>query len=177
MKKIIIVEIIIVLISISIYYYFLWPQQKEFSNVKNEYTLKKDSLHNAEIKISNKDMLLNDIANLEQKIPLTKKQKLPSQAEIPIILDKIKRNAEEAKIEISLEKGDIISQSFYSELPVEMIIRGGYHNLGKFIFSMSQMSCTINITDLNINALNKEISSHAIECGLKANINVSNPEL
>lgn len=87
---------------------------------------------------------------LEQKLAeaLTK---LPEEKEIPSLLTQINTLGQQAGLEFLLFKPTSpLPRGFYSEVPIQLRIEGGYHALGVFFDKLSKMERIVNIADLKI---------------------------
>lgn len=83
-------------------------------------------------------------------------QQLPSQAEVPGLLDEVSR--------LGLTSGLLIEhiqwspeelQPFYAELPLKMVLVGGYHDLGLFVSSLASLPRIVTLHDFALAPLNE----------------------
>jgi type IV pilus assembly protein PilO len=99
-----------------------------------------------------KDELLSRNAELQQKL-LEVQQKFPSSTEVTDLLKQVSVLGQQSGLDIELWKprGKVKSPSnLYYEIPVEIEVLGGYHDVGLFFDSVSKLSRIVNITDLSM---------------------------
>ena len=76
---------------------------------------------------------------------------LPSSAEIPAFLQSIHAQAELAGLNIlTFQQRGEKKKGFYAAIPVAMSIRGTYHAINKFFYSIGQMRRIINISNVRL---------------------------
>ena len=74
---------------------------------------------------------------------------LPQNAEIPAFLDDLNRLAELSGLETaSVTPQPETPENFYISVPVELEIRGKYHQLAKFFYNVSRLERAINMQNL-----------------------------
>jgi len=78
-------------------------------------------------------------------------KQLPAQAQVPELLDEISR--------LGLSNGLLVEhiqwlpevlQTFYAELPLQMTLVGGYHELGLFVSAMASLPRIVTLHDLSL---------------------------
>lgn len=76
--------------------------------------------------------------------------KLPQKREIPNLLDTVSSLAKDAGLEVRrfAPQTDVI-KDFYAEIPVNVEMKGSYHNVAIFFDELSRFSRIINIDDIN----------------------------
>lgn len=77
--------------------------------------------------------------------------KLPNKKEIPQLLVEISNRGRETGLDFELfqPKGEV-PKGFYAEVPVDVKVVGGYHDVATFFDKISRMDRIVNITDLSI---------------------------
>jgi type IV pilus assembly protein PilO len=84
-------------------------------------------------------------------------QLLPPQKEIAVLLRKVAVAGEQTDIDFLLfEPSEPMAQTFYTEHPVSVKVRGGYHDLGEFLAGLAGMTRIVNVTNLDLKALDQE---------------------
>lgn len=78
-------------------------------------------------------------------------KQLPSDTEVPGLIDDITRTAldNELKIE-SIELQNERRTEFYVELPIDIVVEGNYHNIGAFISGVANLSRIVTLHDFVI---------------------------
>jgi len=76
---------------------------------------------------------------------------LPNDKEIPTLLTNIAGLAKESGLEVELFKPVAeIPRGFYAEVPVDLKLRGTYHELGMFAYQIGQLSRIVNLNTLRL---------------------------
>jgi len=83
--------------------------------------------------------------------------RLPSDIEVPGLLEDIDDKATEARLEINSinPKGEVQTE-FHIELPIEVNVTGGYHEFGAFISGIAGMPRIVTLHDLAISRAKNE---------------------
>jgi len=87
---------------------------------------------------------------------------LPNSKEIPDLLSNLSAKAREAGLEIILFRPRAENyQDFYAEIPVDIVVRGGFYNASQFFEQVGKLNRPINID--NIDLKNPKISGDRVE--------------
>lgn len=79
---------------------------------------------------------------------------LPDQKEIPDLLTNISNKARESGLDILLFRPKPENpQEFYSEIPVDVTVRGGFHNLVAFFDQVGRLNRLVNINNIEMKNL------------------------
>lgn len=82
---------------------------------------------------------------------------LPDKKEIPSLLTNISKLGIESGLEfIRFKPMNEIPSGFYAKVPVEIIVKGTYHEVATFFDKVSKLSRIVNITDVNIGGAKDE---------------------
>ncbi len=79
------------------------------------------------------------------------KRALPESEEIPSLLTNISRSGQDEGLEFVLfqpQKEE--ASTFYSEIPIQMRIKGRYHDMALFLYKISRLDRIVNISNLNL---------------------------
>jgi len=91
-----------------------------------------------------------DIAKLRKDLQEAM-NRLPEQKEIPGLLTSVTQAGIQKGLEFKLFKPDKpIEQDFYAEIPVKIIVLGGYHDLARFFESVARLPRIMNVRNLAI---------------------------
>ena len=76
---------------------------------------------------------------------------LPDKKEIPELLSSISSRASEAGLQILTfrPRGENL-RDFYAEIPVDIVVRGGFHNVVKFFDEVGRLDRLVNIQNIGI---------------------------
>ena len=92
----------------------------------------------------------SEIAKLEEDLAIIL-AKLPEQKESPRLLTAVSEAGRDAGLEFILfEPLEPVSKKFYAEIPVKMIVTGGYHDIAVFADSVSHLPRIATITEITI---------------------------
>jgi type IV pilus assembly protein PilO len=87
---------------------------------------------------------------------------LPDSKEIPDLLSTLSAKAREAGLEIILFRPRAENlQDFYAEIPVDIVVRGGFYNAAQFFEQVGRLNRPVNID--NIDLKNPKISGDRVE--------------
>lgn len=76
---------------------------------------------------------------------------LPPETEMSSFLDALNNHAELAGLQIDLVRPlEEEGVGFYAKIPVELNVRGRYHDLAKFFYNVGQLERVINIENINL---------------------------
>jgi type IV pilus assembly protein PilO len=80
-------------------------------------------------------------------------RQLPSDTEVPGLLEDISHTGLAAGLEFkSISLGSETKKEFYIELPISIIVRGGYHSLGAFVSGVSALPRIVTLHDFQISS-------------------------
>lgn len=76
---------------------------------------------------------------------------LPERKEIPDLLSSVSSKAREARLEILIfrPRGENL-QEFYAEIPVDIVVRGGFHELVTFFDEVGQLNRLVNMQNIEM---------------------------
>lgn len=78
-------------------------------------------------------------------------RQLPGETEVPGLLEDITQTGVGNGLEFeSIDLGNLVSKDFYSELPIKIELRGGYHAVGTFVSGISALPRIVTIHDFSI---------------------------
>ena len=116
---------------------------------QKEITLKKDFEGKA-FKAANLDAYRKQMVEMEESFGALVSQ-LPSDTEVPGLLEDITNKGLESGLEIeSINLGQEKSEEFYVELPIEISVKGGYHDLGAFVSGIAGLPRIVTLHDFSI---------------------------
>jgi type IV pilus assembly protein PilO len=76
---------------------------------------------------------------------------LPTTKEMPQLLTEITQAGEQAGVEFKLFKPEAAKpQEFYNENPVQVQVKGGFHQVGVFLSRVANLGRIVNVTELHL---------------------------
>lgn len=121
-----------------------------------------EQIKNARIERTRKRNLTRDSAKLKKQLDELNQMlrkavaQLPDRKEIPELLSSISGRAREAGLEILIFRPQAENlRDFYAEIPVDIVVRGGFHNVVTFFDDVGRLNRLVNIR--NIEMRNPEV--------------------
>ena len=135
----------------------LQPSIAQLQLQREAQTALKAEFESKALQVANLDAYLVHMQGLEGLFSVLLKQ-LPSQAEVPDLLEEVSR--------LGLASGLVIEhiqwlpevlQPFYAELPLQMILAGGYHDLGLFVSDLASLPRIVTSHDFELAPLSQAV--------------------
>jgi type IV pilus assembly protein PilO len=139
-----------VAILIACYFVFVKDLHKELDRaVANEVTLKQTFQQKA-FQAATLDQYQELMLKMEKDFEFLVSQ-LPEKTQVPGLLDDIDEKGRESGLTIvSIKLQPEVVGDVYVELPIEIIVRGSYHDFGTFVSSVAGMSRIVTLHDYTI---------------------------
>ena len=158
--------------GLILYYNFLLKPQFASFNAKNkEYRVVRGRVKNEEAMIANEASLNRQYDNFQKQAEYLQKR-LPAQDQISSLLEDFSSVAESSGVKIlrikpleepvPLNKAKQVNNT-YTEFPILIEARAGYHQLGAFVNKLETMDRFIKITDIDIAGMEKDPRRHDIK--------------
>ena len=104
--------------------------------------------------VANLDAYVIQLHDLEAAFSAMLKQ-LPAQAQVPGLLDQVSQLGKANGLVIErIQWLPEVLQPFYAELPLQMSLAGGYHELGLFVSAMASLPRIVTLRDFALAPLN-----------------------
>lgn len=148
-KYIILAVIIATLVGLFIWQVYL-PKQEEIELLDAKLQALQLELQKAEAYAARYDEFKEELRQVELKLKEALK-KLPEGRDIPDLLDQISESVIKAGLDISsfVPSGQT-AKEFYSEVPVQIQVSGGYHNYAKFADVISKMERIVTLRNIQL---------------------------
>ncbi len=145
------------LILLGLGYWFLWsPAIDEFNQAK----AKEEELR--QVFLTKKAQAIKVEAYKQQMIDIEKTfgallKQLPDKSQMDGLLTDINQAGLGRGLEFDLFKpGQESVADFYAEMPIQIKIRGNYHDIGAFATDISKLSRIVTLNDINISSGSKD---------------------
>ena len=99
--------------------------------------------------------VVGDLARLEAEYErlhdqwLSAQELLPEEKEMPELLRQVTTAGSRSGVEFALfQPGSPVAHEFYTDHPVEVTVRGNYHQVGSFVGRLSNLERIVNVDDL-----------------------------
>lgn len=120
-----------------------------------EATLKKDFESKA-FRVSNLAAYKAQMAEMEESFGSLLKQ-LPRDTEVPGLIDDISSAALSAGLKLNaIDPQAMIQTEFYKELPIDIEVVGGYHEMGAFVSAVAALPRIVTLHDFTIEKQDKD---------------------
>lgn len=120
------------------------------SEKRKEVELKEEYKKKA-FQAANLDAYRKQMVEMEESFGALVSQ-LPSDTEVPGLLEDITEKGLQSNLEIdSIKLGTENAKEFYIELPIEISVTGGYHDLGSFVSGIAGLPRIVTLHDFSIN--------------------------
>lgn len=144
--KIFFAALIVIAILALGWYFKISTQQEELKAAESkEVTLKKD-FADKQAKVVNLEPYRKQLDDMTEMLQTMLRQ-LPSKTEMPDLLNDITQAALGAGIETELfQPGAEVMKDFYAEKPIQLKMRGTYHQFGTFISNVASLPRVVILT-------------------------------
>lgn len=164
-KKLKIAIAVILFLLPVVLFYFLWFQkqnEKIVQLVQQKETLTRE-LQQAKAKAANLPKLQAELDSTETLFEETA-ELLPKEKEIPSLLTNISALGRGSGLDfLTFKPGADIPKDFYSEIPVDIKVRGPYHNMGIFLDQVSKLDRIVTVSNITMGGPKKEGSEMLLD--------------
>jgi type IV pilus assembly protein PilO len=132
------------------YYLHLTEKRATLARAQGEEQTLRKEFEDKSQQVANLDIYRQQKVEMEETFGTLLRQ-LPSDTEVPGLLEDITRAAldNELKIESITLQAEKPSQ-FYVELPIDISVEGNYHRLGQFVSAVANLSRIVTLHDFTI---------------------------
>ncbi len=142
---------VIVAVSVGVFYQFVYTDKKlQIDKLESELQDLQVELEKAEAYAARYDEFKEELRQVDLQLKEALK-KLPEEREIPNLLDQINESVLDAGLSItSFVPQAQTAKEFYSEVPVQLTMGGGYHHLATFADVIGKMERIVTLRDIKI---------------------------
>ena len=139
----------IICLAYGLYFSFVYsPNSDAIANLADSVQIARNEKLVKEKKAGNLARLEKELRDMERKLKEAVAQ-LPDRKEIPDLLTNLSNKAREAGLEIVLFRPrNETFQEFYAEVPVDIVVRGGFHNAVGFFDEVGKLNRIVNIDNI-----------------------------
>ncbi|MBI5675249.1 MAG: type 4a pilus biogenesis protein PilO [Nitrospirae bacterium] len=149
----VIISLIPVVIFIALFVTLVYqPKSKEILSLQGAVAALDKEISSGEVKIRKLDQLIAENALLKAKLAALQEH-LPAEQEVTELLKQVSDLGLKSGLEILLWKPGArraAPSGLYAEIPVEVEVITGYHDLGDFYSHISRLARIVNISGLKI---------------------------
>ena len=135
---------------------FSFPNQRDkLSALKSDYDRKSTELARARATVSDLPRFEAEYDRLHQRW-INAAELLPTDRQVPVLLRKITLAAQQTGVQfVMFRPNDTKVQDHYTELPLQLSVTGGYHQIGSFVAELSNMRRIVTVSNLQLKANSK----------------------
>ena len=149
-QKIGILAGLIVAILLLDYFLFYSPRSDEISKLTQEVENQRNERDKKKKEAANIPKLKEQMAQLDGRLKEAVAQ-LPDRKEIPDLLSSISNKVKESGLDILIFRPRAENiQEFYAEIPVDIVVRGGFHNVATFFDEVGRFNRLVNIANIEL---------------------------
>jgi type IV pilus assembly protein PilO len=142
------------------YFYVYLPSDDKLAKLSEEVVSVRSDRDKKRALSANLSKLQKELQEWDSKLKAAVAQ-LPDRKEIPDLLSSLSTKAREAGLEILLFRPRAENfQEFYAEIPVDIVVRGGFFNAVTFFDEVGKLSRLVNID--NIDLKNPKLGSEPV---------------
>jgi type IV pilus assembly protein PilO len=130
--------------------YFYGPRQGDLAELHQQAAQRRTELEGKKQKTDARASAEKELRDLGAELKRAQ-ARLPDQREIADLLSSVAASGRGAGLEITLfrQKPEVL-HDFYAEVPVEMQMRGTYHDVALFLDSVKRLDRIVNVTNITL---------------------------
>lgn len=157
--RVVIWSLAVLLILVGAYFFFVKNLHSQLDRTAATEQVLKQTFQQKAHQAAALDQYQELMAKMERDFQFLVSQ-LPEKTQVPGLLDDIDEKGRESGLEIgSIKLQDEVVADVYVELPIDIVVKGNYHNFGTFVSSIAGMSRIVTLHDYEIFRDEKESSS------------------
>ncbi|MDA8099399.1 MAG: type 4a pilus biogenesis protein PilO [Nitrospiraceae bacterium] len=145
---------------------FIWqvhiPKTNEIKKLDSDIAVVNTKIRENEAKIKRLDDLRAEVKALQERL-VVMQQQLPMETEVSGLLRQIQGLVNKSGLSLKLWKPDkrkVHSSGLYEEIPINLELTGGYHNVALFFDSVSKLTRIVNM--LNVRMKNAKVGKSGL---------------
>jgi type IV pilus assembly protein PilO len=148
-KILILAGLVAAMVGLYIYLIY-WPNLDLLKKKKAEMGTLENQVRELRIVAANMKRFQDEAAKLREELQVAITQ-LPTSKEIPTLLSNISQLGKDSGLEFLLFKPAAeVSREFYAEIPVEIRVKGTYHNVALFFDRVGMLPRIVNISEVSM---------------------------
>ena len=149
-QKVLIVILTVLLIEGGFYYFIYTNNSTKIRRLEKDIRQMQTRLVRLKKKSRELKKLKQEVTRAKKRLALIS-QLLPKQKEIPSLLDSISRSGTEARLEFLVFKPRKERlKNFYAEIPIDIEVRGTYHQVAIFLDKLSHLQRIVSARNLSM---------------------------
>jgi type IV pilus assembly protein PilO len=162
-RKLILLLVIAGIIVGAYWYGFYRSKARTLNTLEAEYSTKQAKLNENEAIVRNLPRFKEEVDKLNVRLK-TVVRELPNRREIPNLLETISNLGAINGLEVVYVKPNAdVNKDFYAEVPIQIKVKGGYHEVGMFFDAVSKLPRIINISNVTMGNAREDKGSGALQ--------------
>ena len=154
--KILLAVLIFLLPVVLFYFLFFSPKQDKLKGLEQQKTTLAIEVKKAKAAAKNLKKYQDEVAEAKKRFAQTAIV-LPKKKEIPNLLRNISDHGKGAGLDfLSFKPGSEVPKDFYAEIPIDISIRGPYHNMGYFLDQVSKLDRIVTVNNIKMGSPKQE---------------------
>ncbi len=150
--KLVLVLIVCVIVAFGGYHLDTKKQLKNLENVEKQEKQLQQDFEKKQAKASNLAAYRKQLEEMKQSFGAMLRQ-LPNKTEVAELLVDVSQTGLASGLEFELFKPNAeVPREFYAELPIQIIVKGNYHEFGNFISGIASLPRIVTMHDIAITA-------------------------
>ena len=160
--------ITVVLVFIGYWALVFSGRRAEIATLHGKITTLKTQLATKNQLLANLDAVRTAVTELKAQVRQAE-ERLPDKKEIPELLSSVSSAGRESGLEVMLfrQKAERY-QDFYAEVPVDVLVRGNYHQVAAFFDRVGQLDRIVNVGEISMRLPRDEGSSMIVDTSCSA---------
>ncbi len=162
-RKLILMLVVAGIIVGAYWYGFYRSKARILETMEAEYSTKQAKLNENEAIVRNLPRFKEEVDKLNVRLK-TVVRELPNRREIPDLLETISNLGALNGLEVVYVKPrPDVNKVFFAEVPIQIKVKGGYHEVGMFFDAVSKLPRIINISDVTMGNPREDKDSGALQ--------------
>lgn len=126
------------------------PTAQRIQTLRAEYEKKSSDLARARQAVADLPRFQAEFAALHERYEMAA-ELLPADRELPGLLRKVTLAGQQAGIVFqSVRPEPPVAKEYYTELPIHITVRGGYHQVGQFLAQLANLERIVNVGTISV---------------------------
>jgi len=149
-QKAALLGVVVVVVVVLDWSYVYGPHQQALTDLRAEVAQKRSEYEGKRSKADARGAAEKELRDLDAELKRAA-ARLPDQREIADLLSSVAASGRDAGLEITLfrQKPELL-HDFYADVPVEMQMRGTYHDVAMFLDRVKRLDRIVNVTNIQL---------------------------
>jgi type IV pilus assembly protein PilO len=151
------------------------PTAKRIQALRSDYEKKSSDLARARQAVADLPRFQAEYTALHERYEMAA-ELLPAERELPGLLRKITLAGQQAGVVFQLVRPEPpVARTHYTELPIYITVRGGYHQVGQFLAQLANLERIVNVGTVNLASFGAADEDATCEASFAVSAYMMNP--